>query len=412
MTKKLKSLTNISYRVIGNFYGKGIVFLATTLVARKVGPENFGHIKIVLSLFSIFLIFSGSQITRAIATYTTQFPNERKKLFLIGIEFIIICYVISLILFYLFLNMFNIITDTFALSIFFIYLPIIIFFILANSFKALLQGANDIIRMTTFDIIHGTIKGIVIIVFVWTLGMNGWLKGRIIGDITACILLLLLTIPFFKKYFKNQDFSQDKKWFRKYLVYYGWSFSGSGLITLQNNIDTFLLLWFVKDISQIAYLGVARLFLSSLGIFGISITSALHAKIAILYEDKQQLLKHLIMTQKFTNLLFIFALLILYIFAPGIIITLFGQDYQPSILLFRIILIAALFQNISFINGGYWLAIGNVKLSTKFSFFSFIFYIIISILLIIHFQVIGLAIAIVLSKLFNAIYSSILSRVK
>ncbi len=125
-----------------------------------------------------------------------------------------------------------------------------------------------------------------------------------------------------------------------------------------------------------------------------------------------QLLKHLIRTQKSTNLLFFIALIILYIFAPFIIITLFGLDYQPSILLFRIILIAALFQNISFINGGYWLAIGNVKLSTKFSLFSFIFYIIISIILIIYFQVIGLAIAIALSKLFNAVYSSKLSRVQ
>jgi len=405
-----RNFKSISFRMIGLLYAKGIVLLSTIFVARNLGPENYGHIRLVLTLFSLLGILAGFPMERVVASLVAKNPDEKKQILYHSIIFLTGTIIVAIIIFYTVLSIFNIINDDIAKNIFFQYAPFVFAYVFSYILIAFLQGSGKIKAMTLGEIIYGSLKAFSIIIFVYIAGNKGWLPGRVSGEVLAFFAMIILIFVYFKKLINGQNFKFDFDLIKKLWRFYLYRLTETGLASLQVNLDVFLVVWLVNDVKQIAYIGVAKMFLDSFGLFGKSITSGLFPTIAKLHNQKIMFLKHLKKTQFYANIIFIILLLPFFFFAKPIVILLYKTEYLQAIPYLKIFVITALFQNISYINGGYWLAVGNVRLSTKFSLISFVTYIILSVVLMQFYDVFGIVLAIMISKIVNALVSSRLNR--
>jgi O-antigen/teichoic acid export membrane protein len=354
------------WRVLGNFFGKGVGFVATALIARRMGPTEFGHVRIVLSMLAVFLVFSGYQVKTAISTYCAQYPDQRRNLYAHGMLVITAAICMTVALATIIVGCFDPVKDTTARSLFLIGTPVLFTFMLGDVYKEFLQGVGRVKEQTLLDMASGAIKALFVVGFVLMVGPMSlnWLEGRIIGEIIAFILLAAIMNHYFRLYFRGQTIRFDRDILRRFSRYYAYSIVGSGLSSLQGELPTLLIMWFVADTGQVAYMGVALLFLSALGMFGTALISSVFAEAARLHRDREALLRHIGHSQRLGGAIFIPVVVILFLITPWLIPAVFGPDYSPCIPLVRIILAASVFQNVSFINGGYWLAIGNIRLST------------------------------------------------
>jgi len=404
------NLKSISFRMIGLLYAKGIVLVSTIFVARNLGPENFGHIRLVLALFNLLGILAGFPMERVVASLVAKNPADKKNILFHSIIFLTGIIIVAVIIFYAILSLFNIINDDIAKNIFFRYAPFVFAFVFSYVLIAFLQGSGKIKAMTLGEIIYGSLKAFSIILFVYFAGNSGWLPGRISGEVLAFFAMIILVFGYFRKLIKGRNFKFDFNFIKKLWRYYLYRLAENGLASIQINLDVFLVIWLVNDVKQIAYIGAAKMFLDSFGLFGKSITSGLFPAIAKLHNQKKLFLKHLKKTQFAANIAFAIILLPFFIFAKPLVILLYKTEYIQAVPYLKIFIITALFQNISYINGGYWLAIGNVKLSTKFSLISFVAYILLSFAMMFFYDVFGIILAIMISKIFNAFVSTRLNR--
>lgn len=402
-------LAKIGYRVLGTFYGRGIVFLASILVARQLGPANMGHIGIVLSLFSIFEVCAGGQISRAMATYIAQEPERQRPVILMGTGLNLIIFLAALLAFQTLLMFLNPVSDLVARDLFLLYMPFIVCYMLVQILLAVFQGNNDIRGMTHLEIINGTLKSGLVIIAVYAGGVEGWLKGRIGGEVIGILLLLVLSYPALRRFVSGSVFSWDNALLRKYLCYYGWAFLGYGLNNVQNALYPMLTMWFISDSEQVGFISIAMTLLVSLGLFGISLTSAIYADVAALHNNRVGFLRHLRKYQIWGNASFTLLLIVLFFSAKPLILLLYNEAYLPVVPLFRIFLLAAFFQNISFINGGYWLAVGNVRLQTEFNVWSTVVFVPVTLVAVYFYSVTGLAWSVVVMKVFHALLSTRMS---
>lgn len=405
-----RNLKSISFRMTGLLYAKGIVLISTVYVARNLGPENFGHIRLVLTLFNLLGILAGFPMERVVASLIAKNPNEKKKILSHAILFLTVIIVAAVLIFYIMLSIFNFINDDIAKNLFFYYAPFVFAYIFSYVLIAFLQGAGNIKAMTLGEIIYGSLKAFSIILFVYFAGNKGWLPGRISGEILSFFVIIGIVFIYFKKLLRGPNFKFDFGLMKRLWRFYLYRLTESGLASLQVNLDVFLVIWLVNDVKQIAYIGAARMFLTSFGLFGKSITSGLFPTIAKLHNQKKIFLKHLKKTQFAANIAFAIILLPFFIFAKPIVILLYKEEYLQAVPYLKIFVVTALFQNISYINGGYWLAVGNVRLSTKFAIISFVAYILLSIILMYYYDVFGIVLAILISKIANAFVSTRLNK--
>jgi len=395
--------------VVGSFYGKGLGFLATASVSRLGGPDMYGRFTIVLSLYSVLAIVAGTQLSRAVATYAAQEPHLRRAHYWHGLVLTAFCYVVTLMLFYAVVLVFHPFKDALTARLSLMYMPFLWFFLYTELIKGLHLGAGRVGALTVMEIVQGTLKAGVVVGLVYLLGYRGWIWGRTGGEVLATGVLVLMMLGSYRRYFAGQALRFSKAITRRYASYYGWSFLSGGLGQLELQLQPFLVLWFMNDNSEVAFIKIALLYLTSLSLFGQSVTTALYSSVARRHKDKKGLLRHLWRTQIYTGGGFALALAALWLVAPQLIMILHGPAYTPVVPLFRLILIAAFFQHVNFINGGYWLAVGNVKLNTLASVIMSTVFFSMSIPLCMKYQTLGLAYATVASRIFNAVLSSWLS---
>ena len=102
--------------------------------------------------------------------------------------------------------------------------------------------------------------------------------------------------------------------------------------------------------------------------------------------------------------------LILFIYSANITTFIFGDKYIELGAILKIILIASIFQIYTFINGGVWAGIGNMKMNSQFFSISSIIYIIVLIFFINKFDFHLFPYALLISSIFAAVYSEYLFR--
>ena len=407
---RVATAKKISYRVLGSFYGKGIIFLATAYVSRALGPEYYGHVSLVLSLYSIFMLLGGFQLSKAVATWVAQEPSHSRTIVTHGFAFQTIAFVATLALFQIAFRLFDPLGDPIASDLFVRYMPFIVLYIFSETMKCMLQGLNKIRYMTILEALQGTLKAASVVVFIMLFAKTGWLQGRIIGEVFSTVLIAVLLIPVFTKSLDGKAGIADGRLWKRFKHYYTWSTVSGGIVQIQLHLQPFLVLWILHDTSEIAFIKIALLYLTSLSLFSTSITTALYADIAKLHNDRHAILRHLDKTLVVSGGISILLAVVLAVVAKPLILLLHGEAYLPVVPLFRVFMLASVFQHVSFVNGGYWLAVGNVKLQSYFAIVSVVLFLLFNFMLVGRCQLMGLAWAMVLSRFANALLSYISSR--
>ena len=102
-------LKDILLRMSGMFYAKFVGFIASIFTARILGPEEFGNVRIAMSLIVILSLFSGSFMRNALVTKVSQLDsapqeqvNELGKVFSFVLIAGIITALVAFIIFYFF----------------------------------------------------------------------------------------------------------------------------------------------------------------------------------------------------------------------------------------------------------------------------------------------------------------------
>ena len=163
-------IQDILTRMSGIFFSRLLTFITSLLVARMVSEEDWGHISLIMSYFSLLLVFSGNMFTRAIVTYTAQVKDDiasTGKILFMGNRLNIVASLITIISGYAILLLFNPISDKIAEKTLIIIMPCILLVILSQNIISYFQGLGEIKYMTLLEILRSIILSFIVIISIF-----------------------------------------------------------------------------------------------------------------------------------------------------------------------------------------------------------------------------------------------------
>ena len=335
MIAKLKSLRNnqtlskyfknTSWMLADKLIRMGIVLLVNILVARYLGPDNFGLLAYSISLVSILSITTHMGLSGLVVKELVSFPYESGEILATVFYLKLLGSIIGFVL----LLGLNIYTEE-IFSINFFVLLVISFSIFLKPFEAIdfwflanVQAKYTAITNTIALVITSVLK----VVFIYSSLNLVWFA---LANFTQSFLVAVLLIYFFYKRVKLSiqilKFSFDKA---KYLLSKSWMIMlGSFFAIIYLKIDQIMLKWMIGNESVGIYAIASSLsevwyFLPTI------IVTSLFPKIIEMKDNNS--IDYNKRLQQLFDLLFILALLvaiIVYLIADNLILLLYGKEYE------------------------------------------------------------------------------------
>ena len=401
---KKKSLNNLIWLSSDKFLRSGILFILTVFVAQYLGPEKFGTLNYILSIISIFYIFSALGLEPIIVKKIVE--SKKKKNFILSTSLILrifssfICY--SLL--FLILNLLNfnqeLLNYTLIIGLTLFLKSTEVFF---SYFHAKLISKMIIISqfiglffLVTFQIIL-LINKSALIYFFWSY-------------LLEVLIVSILIVIFYCKKNSLHNFFVFKFNLAKNLVLKSWPilFSGIGIIVYMR-IDQIMLGTMISQKSVGIYSAAVRIseiwhFIPK--IILISITPYL---INFYNKDIKKFKFEIIKFIKLNILISLVISLLIFLFSETIVSLLFGQNYVDSVQIIKIHIWSTIFVSIGVITSQWYILSNNQMYSFIYIFLGAVINIILNFYLIPAFGVNGAAIATLLSYGLVTIFFDLLS---
>lgn len=335
-------------------------YLYHFLMARFLGPSDYGELTVLISLVYIFAI-SSETIQNVIASYTSKL-NANKELG--KIKYLLIkslkkSSVISLLLYLLFIPV------AFLLSYFlkidvklFLITGLFIFlFFLIPILRGILQGQKKFIKFGVNLLIEGVIKIVAAVVLV-ILGFKVY--GALFGFILGTLFSFILAFPFIKDIILEKTKKENFKSIYTYSIPY---LAVVLSVTLMYSLDIILAKRFFPTELVGKYAAVSTL--GKMIFFGTSaIIKAMFPISTEKHEIGQNTHKILINSLKISLVISVIVL-IFYLVIPELIITiLFGQQYIELANLLFLVGLSFTFLSFTYLILFYGLSIDNIKNSS------------------------------------------------
>ena len=317
----------------------GLGFFTSIIVARQLGPSEYGVYSAVISFALLFLLFASFGFEQVVNAQIPKLLVEEKKgeavyLFkrLIVLRFILLCFACTLL--QLFSTLIGRIMHIESMSP---YLKLIAFFIILSGISSLLSfmliAQLKMRAIAEVGIISKALK----LFLSWLLLRMGF---GIPGLILLAIGLSFLEIIFYSYYLRPIYFTVPRK---VDLTSYGWMGANFWLIgivnyLLERQVDIIFLGIFSVPVSQIAYYSLAAtltltigvITVSGLGGVGLTAFSSIHAD-----RGEKALAQAWGVLVKFTILLTTPLLCFTIFFADKIILYVYTEKYLPAANLLR-----------------------------------------------------------------------------
>ena len=404
----------IFIRMVGIFSSRLITFLTSLYIASLLSEGEWGRISLIMNYFTIFLVFAGNFFPRAITTYTAQnIPNtsNSNSALIIGNRIVLIASAVTIICGIIFIKFANPISDTRSESLLLLLLLMVSVPVLSQNIICYFQGLGKVGLMTILELVRSITTSAIIIFGVKSLNepLTGWAYGKSLGILLTLFIIIIVyyrnnAINIFKwKYSDIQLYDKLKK-------YFYWGLLGAVFSIAIRNIDVIIISNTFHNDARTGLFKLTILFFTAFGLFGQSITSALHHRIAALADNLPALKLFTFKMKLITIPIYCLVALILFIYSANITTFIFGDKYIELGAILKIILIASIFQIYTFINGGVWAGIGNMKMNSQFFSISSIIYIIVLIFFINKFDFHLFPYALLISSIFAAVYSEYLFR--
>ena len=404
----------IFIRMVGIFSSRLITFLTSLYIASLLSEGEWGRISLIMNYFTIFLVFAGNFFPRAITTYTAQnIPNtsNSNSALIIGNRIVLIASAVTIVCGIIFIKFANPISDTRSESLLLLLLLMVSVPVLSQNIICYFQGLGKVGLMTILELVRSITTSAIIIFGVKSLNepLTGWTYGKSLGILLTLFILIIV-------YYRNNA-SNIFKWkysdiqlYDKLKKYFYWGLLGAVFSIAIRNADVIIISNTFHNDARTGLFKLSILFFTAFGLFGQSITSALHHRIANLAEKFSELKSFTFKMKIIVIPIYCIIALILYINSENITTLIFGDKYLELGAILKIILIASIFQIYTFLNGGVWAGIGNMKMNSQFFGISSVMYIVILIIFIHKYGFYFFPYAILLSSIFAAFYSEFLYR--
>ena len=408
-------LKDILLRMSGMFYAKFVGFIASIFTARILGPEEFGNVRIAMSLIVILSLFSGSFMRNALVTKVSQLDsapqeqvNELGKVF----SFVLIAGIITALVAFIIFYFFSPLSNKKSEYILLFSLPVLFLPVLSQCLIGYFQGLGRLRLMTGLEVFYSSLNTLFIVLFVYLFAIHGWIFGRILGAVFSLIIIWIIFKQISKNMGKINKLSINLNVLKNknLLWYYKWSLLGSGIAVFVKNIDSIIVSEFLQDPRQIGFLGIAILIYSGLAMYTQSISSAIFNRVAKLSGQEKNLKSLLFRLKLITVPIYVIIAVGFYFFVETIVPYIFSDLYLEAVPLIKIFIISSVFLNYTQLNGGFWSATGNVKLISKYYTVFSLVYIITLVVFVRFYGLLGAGYATLLSSLMGLIFSDFLTR--
>ena len=416
-------------RIMGEHIGKilrniglvfGMTFVAAlfsyatrVIVARKLGPEQFGLFSAVLTFILFFLFFRDLGLQSALVNFIAKFKVENKyneiKTAIVSVFVLqllsssIIGLLIIIFSGYLSVYYFKVPESKVILLILVIYTMTSFLFITT---KGIFNGLQ---KNLPYSLMEPAKNFFIFLMTVILLRYNLGILAAAIPYALVCIVLFLIFQPFIqgKLYFFKHKVVHFKEMSRDLLLF--------GLPLMAADIggkiiaytDTIMLTYF----SSLSEVGIYNVVLPT-SLFFIHVSRAISAIVFPIStelsfkKDFKNLAKGISLLHKYTLALMIPLIFILFAFANQYLLIFFGKEYVVGTLAFRILLVGSMFFIIASVNNIIISSMGETKTVTKIILISALLNVILNLFLIPLFGINGAAIATSLAYLLILILST------
>ncbi len=322
----------------GNIFSASLGFLATILITRTLGPVQFGLFSVALAVMGIASQFSdfgiGTGLVRFASLYLKNDDQKANLIFKVSLKFKLIITTL-VILTGLFISKFL------AIHIFGnpdLIFPLKLAFIgafglsLIGYISTTLQARQSFKKFTLVNLITPLGKFTLIGLLFLTYKLNLFSAITTIAILPFIAFLVgSLIIP--------RDFLRAKgdenEAFRGLFRFSKWILVSLLCVMIFNRLDILMLVYF-KTVEVVGYYSAAYKFAFVFPLITGSITTILLPKVSGL-SKKEQLHKYIRKSLKFTMPI-IFPLFILLLISRPIILSIYGSEYLPSVIIFQILI--------------------------------------------------------------------------
>ena len=360
---------------------------------RILGVSDWGAFSFTISLCGLFMIFSdiglSSILTRELAKDESQKNKYISTSFLIKITLNILIFLIII----LFAPFFS--KDIISTQI----IPIVALLMIFDGMRDFIFAINRSMEKMETEAFVKIVTNLILIAFTYFfLVQSKTVYSLAIGYMLGSLSGLVFTLIIFRKYLKNlyTNFSKDLV---KPLMTIAWPFALFAILnSIMSGTDTVMLGW-IKDTKEVGFYATSQRITAFLYIIPGLITSSLLPTLSRQINNKEKIKSVVHSSIKIIYLFSIPVVLGGIIIGDDLIIKLFGQNYIPTINIFRLSLLGILFAFPSLIFNSMIFIFNKHKSVIKISLFGTILNILINIMLIPKYGAIGAIIATILSQI-------------
>ena len=401
-------LTNLLNKGFFHIFGSSVInqivgFSSSIFLVRLLSKEQFGMFSYSQNLLSFFLLFNGLGATAAILQFASEKENKKEKLTILnycvkfGIVFSLICSSLIIVL----INIVPVKIDGAEIIIKMMFLiPIFVFL-----FQSLQVYLRVLLENKKYSFLT-SLNSVLILVFSIIGAYLFEVEGVVIFRYIAYSITIVVGVLILKKDLlvpeKITVLSRNVK--NEILKFSIISSVNNGVSQLLYIIDIFLIGIIISDETIIASYKVATLIPFALNFIPASIMTFIYPYFARNNCDKEWIKSNFIKVIKYLAILNGGLSLVLVVFSPFIIKTIFGAEYLDSVIPFRILSLGY------FVAGTFRIPVGNVLVmlrDVKFGFYlaivTGIFNIVLDVILIKNFGSNGAAFATVSVYIFTSI---------
>jgi len=336
-----------------------ILFLANLYISKEIGPESFGVFKTVLYFFSFFSLVVDLGINFTLTKYIAEFGSKKKgqigymiKWFL-KIKFF--SYLSLAVLFLIFREEIAVLFLKNA-SLSYLIIPGILLtvFTIFTSFEVIMLGFQrfKFFAMSQFlNLTTSAILGILMLPFGIFYTILGWSFGPLIGNV------------FNIKFFFNKKIIRKTKEFDVKSIFLKFSIPMllTNIIVGLTTLTVPLLSLFFSALS-VGYFSFAFIFYFAMLLIPNSMSAVLFPKVSELNGLKRHFDAKNLLKKAFTLYSFIVLIGIIFVILfSRQFITFISEEYLPSLLMFKVLVILGLFFGYNIIYTNYLKGLGKIK---------------------------------------------------
>lgn len=369
------------------------------IIARYLGVENRGVYALILLLPTTIFTFLNLGINSAIVYFIGKKNNNIKDIIqsikLISIVLITISTIIGFIIILFYKNIFFKDVNEIYLFLALFFIPSLIY---TNFLQAIFIGYENFKTINYILILHP-------IIFLFLLTLNLFfdfkLEGVLIAELLTHYIILFITHYYIKKlYHKNKGNASKELIYSK--LKYGFKNHIANMISFfEYRLDLFMVTYYL-DLKSVGAYVIAVNIAEKIWMVASSVSSVMFARIANL-TDKKEKASITIYSAKVVFIVSSIIGIVLYFVSGKLIILLFGQEYNMSILPFLYLLPGIVFWSVVKVYASYIAGEGKPEYNIYVSVISVILNFIFNIILIPEYGLSGAAIATSIAYITNFI---------